>query len=283
MKSTIVITGASGFVGSAIIKILLKSKHPVIAISRSKLTVPSGVKFIWTKDYINNISNCNDTTCIHLAGTRDRVEASKLGPSHDIESINITKTLLQKKFKRFIYTSTSAVYPTNMDRPCRPGDEINPSNNYALTKLACEKHVLKAGGVVARLSNIYGVGMATSSVISEILSQIPGKGPLTVNRASVSRDFIWIDDVAKGLVAMAEGHQTGVFNLGSGKSQTVGEIAKMALELAGESDRRVVSTNSEIKDSNITLDVKNTQKYFNWKAHVSMNWGLTELIQNKNR
>ena len=71
-----------------------------------------------------------------------------------------------------------------------------------------------------RPANIYGPGMSKNNVLSTILQQIPGMGKLEVMDTNPVRDFIWVEDAAEGIVALAlsifkDGNKCALFNLGT--------------------------------------------------------------------
>ena len=83
------------------------------------------------------------------------------------------KFILSNTRSKLIYASSVAIYGDLSVIPHSPSDELNIINTYSKSKFECEKLVLQAGGVVARLSNIYGPGMSKKkNIISDILKQI---------------------------------------------------------------------------------------------------------------
>ena len=99
----------------------------------------------------------------------------------------------------------------------RPNDPIQSNDAYTRVKRQSEMAVLKLPtGIVVRPANIYGPGMSKNNVMSAILQQIPGIGKLEV-RIQPVRDFIWVEDAAEGIVALAlsifKDGNNAVFNL----------------------------------------------------------------------
>lgn len=216
---------------------------------------------------------------VHLAENRDIAKAEVENESDVNDPGELLRGLLNKHYMNVIYASSSAVYGDAHSYPRRPDEHVEPTGSYARAKLACEKLVLDAGGACVRLSNIYGPGMASNNVISDVLKQIPGKGPLVVRRASPIRDFLWVDDASEGIAEMVTNDAHGIYNMGSGKGVAIGELAKMALEIAGEAERGIVSSDHADKPSVLSLDISATTAKFNWSPRVDLAAGLTRMIK----
>jgi nucleoside-diphosphate-sugar epimerase len=163
-----------------------------------------------------------------------------------------------------VYASSAAVYGDGVSRPRRTDEPVIPVNAYARAKAICEAEVLAAGGAVARLANLYGPGMAANNVISDILRQIPGTGPLTVRDGAPVRDYLWVDDAARGIADLA--------------STRAGEVARIALDLAGQSERQVVASAPTVTPSHLILDVSATVAMLGWRSKVSLEEGLKALL-----
>ena len=269
----IVVTGSSGFVGQAVVRELLARDVDVLGVCRRKFD--SDLPLMTISDY-------SDTpvgdVLIHLAGERDLATAEEKGEAYQKHALDLFANLIGKGFDRIIYGSSAQVYGDKENYPRNPNESVLPVNIYTQTKLACEQLILKTRGVSARLANLYGPGMASNNVISDILKQIPGNNPIQVRDDSPLRDFLWVEDAARGLADMALASDLGVFNLGSGKGVSIGELLRQVLSLAGQSDREIQVLRPSKKPSNLTLDISLTTKTFGWLPKVELAEGLKRLI-----
>ena len=91
------------------------------------------------------------------------------------------------------------------------------------------------------------------------------------------RAFLWIEDAARGLADIAVRTGLGIFNRGSGTGASVGDLARLALELAGQSDRLVVASQPSQKPSSLSLDISSTASTFRWALQVQRSRGLALL------
>ncbi|MEK9643949.1 MAG: NAD(P)-dependent oxidoreductase [Alphaproteobacteria bacterium] len=275
----IVVTGATGFIGRAVVAELRTRGIKTVAVARGKLAAPDGVDVIRMDTY-DNLSFPAAAAIIHLAGEARVVEANRAGAAHIEAETELAKAVCESGAGRIVYSSSAQVYGDDGVRPNRPEDSAVNSAPYAEGKKAVENLVCAKGGAVARLSNVYGPGMA-STLISDILAQIPGTAPLRLIDADSQRDFLWISDAAIGLVDMALGTATGIFNLASGKTWSAAEVARLILALAGECGRELEVLRKTEKPSIISLDIGQTTDTFGWRPETDLRSGIAQLMQNR--
>jgi UDP-glucose 4-epimerase len=217
---------------------------------------------------------------IHLAETPSIVCAERAGGSYLADTRATLEALLGRAWAQVVYASSALVYGDDAGHLRRPDELLGSGRDaYSCAKLAGEQRVTGAGGAVARLANLYGPGMASSSVVAQIVAQIPGHGPLRVRDTGPVRDFLWIEDAALALMMLAERHATGIFNVGTGQGTSVGEVAQQALAIAGESHRPVLATAPEARCSRRVLDVSATSATIGWRAEVTLAQGLAHLLR----
>jgi nucleoside-diphosphate-sugar epimerase len=123
--------------------------------------------------------------------------------------------------------------------------------------------------------------MHVETVISAILSQIPGEGPLVLQNTAPIRDFIWVDDAVACLMAACRKMPRGILNVACGRGFAVGEVARMALVLAREGSRPVVGKTSSSNNSCLVLDITRTSSLLNWEPEVELVGGLEILLREK--
>ncbi|MBU3564442.1 NAD(P)-dependent oxidoreductase [Polynucleobacter sp. MWH-HuK1] len=274
----LVVTGASGFIGRRIVR-LLRDKHKVELVPVTRQNIPN-----WQRVSDYSQASAGDVL-IHLAENCDRGQVAGMGESYKEGIQSTLMALLAKGYSRVIYASSAVLYSDNDKRPHLTSDKVVLTDNYSRIKHQSECAVLDTrGGVVVRLANIYGRGMSENNVMSAILRQIPGVDPLQVMDASPIRDFLSADDAADGIVALAlgrdqKGSESGLYNLGTGIGTSIGTLANMALEIAGESHRRVEAKSIAGKDSCLILDYNQTTLACGWKPRTTLAEGITDLLQ----
>ncbi len=268
----IVVTGASGFLAGHLCRALLMAGRDVLGVSRQPVV---GFPARQVADYRHAPGG---EILFHLAEPADRAGAMAAGEAHVRQVTANLEALVQAGFQRIVYASSAAVYGHSTASARRVGDPTSADDPYARGKLTCESLVGVEEGISVRLANLYGPGMGTANVVSTILAQIPGAGPLKVRDGAPVRDFLWIDDAVAGLVALVDRAEAGVYNLGSGRGVAIRELAVMALRAAGEGDRPFEETGPGGKISHLALDIAATESATGWRPQVTLEDGIARLV-----
>ena len=220
---------------------------------------------------------------IHLAEDNDRIRVSHAPPEYAREAGATLAALGRRGYSRVVYASSGVLYGDGHTHAHEVDDQIVVNDAYAALKRSGELAVLDwNGGVVARLSNVYGPAMAEGNVVSTILRQIPGDGPVCVTDTRPVRDFLWVGDAARGLAAMALGTAAGgLFNVATGSGVSIGALAMTALAAAGEPVRAVVGQNRGNCASTMILSPARMVDTYGWSAAVSITQGVSMLVRER--
>ena len=276
----VVVTGASGFIGSNLIsQAKLYPDFQLIPVSRKKIP-----NHVFVENYIDSPKS---DILIYLSEDSNRNIVSRDSEYYISKNQDTLSELLKKNYSKFIYVSSAALY----------GDKNNFSNNiktnivndslYTKLKFQSEKIVLEhPNGIVVRLSNVYGPGMSKMNVISKILDQIPGDGDLFIRSSSPIRDFVWITDVVDGIMKLAnlsndQITRNKLFNIGTEVGTSILNIAKIALKVVKQDYRHILSTESSSNFSKIVVDYSDINFLTGWQPKVDISSGLNNLIMNK--
>ena len=230
---------------------------------------------------LDALSNSNTTTSLlYLAENNEITKADKLSSDYIENNVKRLKFIISNTKSKLIYASSVAIYGDLSEIPHSPSEKLNINNTYSKSKFECEKLVLQAGGVVARLSNIYGPGMSKKNIISDILKQIKVKGIDSINiiDGSPIRDMIHISDVTSCLLSMTKIQKKGIYNIATGTSISMKDLALMILKVANFEEYKLVELKHNKTTSCISLDISNTKKTFAWSPSISLQDGLKELV-----
>ena len=276
----VVVTGASGFIGERVLRLLREhSQLELIPVTRQRIP-----NWCCVTDYAQSPSG---DVLIHLAENCDRGQVANLGTAYEERTRASLSALLAKGYHRIVYASSAVLYGDEDTRPHLTSDRIMIADTYTRVKYQSELTVLSSpGGIVVRLANVYGYGMSENNVMSAILRQIPGSGVLRVMDASPIRDFISVNDVAEGIVALALRHNQNsnsgsLYNLGTGIGTPIGTLARTALEIAGQSDRRIETKSNTKKQSSLVLDHSQIILASGWSPKITLHQGLADLLQKR--
>lgn len=270
--TSVVVTGASGFLGRAVMAGLSGEGFKVIAVSRQ-----ASPGLYQVRDY--RVCPTGDVL-IHLAEEPDRAKVNSVGEEYVRESM-ATAVALSTRCNRMIYASSGMVYGDEGGRPFTIDMPVVESDAYSKSKLVNERIVLDSGGVVVRLSNLIGDGMSANNVMSEILRQVPGSGPVRVRDDKPVRDFLHVWDAASAFVRLIANSFPGIVNVGSGVGTSVRVLAGFALAAAGQEEREIVSTAPASRPSVNVLDIAATRQALDWSPSLPLAERISQMITNK--
>ena len=240
MKNYLV-TGGAGFIGSHLIRRLLKEGNNVTTIdnltNEFKKNIPKDTNFIkgdcGTSKVYKKLKNIKFDAIFHIAG-QSSGEISFDNPVYDIRTNTISTILLLKhalkiNCKRFIFASTMSVYGVKSNKPTKEAEETLPESFYGISKLASENYlrIFEKYGIKhtsLRLFNVYGPGQNMNNLrqgmVSIFMSQMINHGKIKVKGSSSRyRDFIYIDDVIEYFVRCLNNNKSigKIINVGTGK------------------------------------------------------------------
>ncbi|MBL08918.1 MAG: hypothetical protein CL402_00105 [Acidiferrobacteraceae bacterium] len=271
MALSVVVTGASGFVGSALVKKLRSSRNfEVIPVSRSTVN-----------DSYINVDNYRETPAgdvlVHLAENSDRTFVNEAGEDYINESGEILDSLIANRYGKIIYCSSSSVYGDRSNKPVTEESPVYFDDNYTRLKLTNEQKIISTGGIVARLSNVVGPGMATNNVLSDILLQVHEGAPITVKKEDPVRDFVWINDVVSALEVLISKAESGIFNVGTGKGVSIKELAEIVLNAVGQAENVKSLSISRSLSYNV-LDIGKMRQLLNWSPKLTLSQSIKLMI-----
>jgi len=278
LSDVFVVTGASGFIGRAVVAALARRGEEVLGASRRAFDCNPPAKAIRVRTYAELKPPTPDSVLVHLAEPGNIAAADAEGETYAADRSATLARLLAHDWSFVVYGSSAAVYGDEGRLPHRADEAVTPKGGYARAKVACERTVLAAGGAVARVANVYGRGMAPNTVLADILRQIPGNGPLILRDVNPVRDYLWIDDVGEGFVLLGLSRKRGIFNFGSGQGISAGDLARLALNCAGEIARPVRASNTVKGASHLVLDFEATTKALGWSPQMPINRGVSAMI-----
>lgn len=272
MATSVIVTGATGFIGNALFKrISVSSHYNVLPVSRSG----EDAGFHCLKNYRDTPKG---DVLVHAAEEPDRSLVNQRGKAYLEESAAVLDSLIQNGYGKIIYCSSGAVYGARGSKPYTEKSPVDPSDYYVRAKIQNERRVLAANGIVARISNVIGPGMSGRNVASDVLKQLSGSGPVVVRNQHPVCDFIWVEDLIEGLISLIDRGKPGIYNLGSGRATTVLELVQTALNITEQAERPIDSINRSADLSYSVLDVDKMKRLFEWSPETNLPIAIERLI-----
>jgi nucleoside-diphosphate-sugar epimerase len=277
----IVVTGASGFVGKALLSTLAQYDLEVVGLYRTSeldCCCPKNVRLQRVAEYEAYVPQ-GSVGLVHLAENRQLDLAASENPEIYVRRVKeTTHKILDKGWSHVVYASSSAVYDDKAEHFHQVDEEVSPRGVYGQTKVACEGLVRSVGGASLRFSNIFGPGMADNNVLSDILRQLHNPGPLVLRNLNSVRNYIWIADAVDALATVALSQAQGIFNIGASPALSVRDLCNLILKFVDQESRELIETLPSANVSCLKMDFCASEKQLGWSPQTSIADGLRKLV-----
>ena len=259
MKPTILITGASGFIGTRLVNAMKKEKYNVCEVDKK---LGSDVTNYKQMDGIFSFFTPN--IVVHLAAEL----SNDLFPNikdNCYGTYVITKLCKKHKVKKLIFSSSAAVYGNNSN--ALETDYLRPINFYGMAKKYCEKIIQRFGVpyVILRFSNVYGKD--GKGIISKLIEE---QTPVITSPQHYTRDFIHALDICNAIIKSLKYRKNNVFNISSSKAISIGVLPIKI----GKTIKNSIKHKREIKFS--CLNNTKAKKELKWTPKISLEKGIKE-------
>ena len=311
----VVVTGGLGFIGSNLIKILIRQNFYVINID--KVTYSSNFynvksfyetgKYKFIKCDLNNKKKIkkilfkNKPICVFNLAAETHVDRSIDGPESFIKSNILGVFNLLESFKiyfsknkktKLIHISTDEVYGDVLKGRSKEIDSYKPSSPYAASKASADHLVssyiktYKIPAIITNCSNNYGPRQHPEKLIPKLIYNILNNKNLPIyGKGKNSREWIYVDDHCNALIKIFKKGKIGHFyNIGSNINLNNLKICKYLIKIA--KNKIHVSKNVKIKfikdrpghDMRYALNSSKLIKNLKWKPQVDIIKGLTNTF-----
>ena len=296
------VTGAAGFIASAIAAKLLKEGHEVWTVDNLstgfKKNLPKGIRFIegdcQSPGSIAKLKKTRFDAILHIAG-QSSGEVSFDDPVYDLRTnTEATLRLIDYGFKtgcsRFIYASSMSVYGEVPEEPISETFPCRPLSFYGVGKLASEHYlrIYQSKGLKPtslRYFNVYGPNQNMANLrqgmVSIYLAQFIKNDEVIVKGSKDRfRDFVYIDDVVDFTTSLIGDERAygGIYNFGTGHQTTVGELLENIARLSGLKRKIVIASGTPGDQKGIYADMALVKKTFGFKHKYDLEKGLTQMI-----
>lgn len=288
----VLVTGASGFVGSHLIRNLILRGAKVIAPSKRIGPIEDFEK-------LNSIVKRNKIhTIFHLAA-QPIVEVGQTSPIKTFEvnikgTWNILEAARQQNVQKIIIASTTHVYGDNPNVPYKEDYFPQPSRPYETSK-ACADLLAQSFAdsfnmqiEIPRFVNIYGPGdLNFTRLIPMVMKSILNGGPIKIWDVGSVRDFLYIDDAIRAYLMLAEKNlpnkkRVRVFNFGTGKPIKIIDLVLKILSLAKKDNLDIKMEPTPTGRTNEIprqyVSVNKSKRLLHWYPQTSLENGLVKTF-----
>lgn len=316
----VLVTGGAGFIGSHLVKEYLAKKAGKVVVfddfstgtmnnlenvDDNRLKIVEGS--VLDEEKVNYIVKEEQIQIIdHLAAELEvytGIKDSKKDANVNIfGTLNVLDAALRSNIDKVLFASSGAVYGEAKYVPVDEKHPLEPHWPYGVSKLSAERYVLQyhklfgLNTTAFRYSIVYGPMEWFGRVLTMFIKRIflENKPPVVFGNGKQVRDFVYVKDVAKAhMLAIENDSSEGqVFNIGSGRGISIGELARLLIDISGE-DLEVVYDNppegeaSRFQPERIrlsgelerfVLSFEEVKKVLGWRPSVNFKDGVLKEI-----
>jgi GDP-L-fucose synthase len=296
---TILVAGATGLAGSAIVRELTRIGRPVVGISSKD------VDLLDRNATFNYLNRLKPNSVIDAAAKVGGISANNTYPVEFLsENIRIQTNLMdaahRANVERFVFLASSCVYPKNCPQPIKEeyvltGELESTNSAYAIAKLAGIELIKAYRKEFGRRwtsvmpTNLYGPNdnfdLESSHVFPALIRKFLEANESNANKVDLwgtgkpRREFLHVDDLAKAIIVCLDNYDADQqINIGTGIDLTIAELAKKIAENIGFSG----SINWDVaREDGTPQKVLDIQKITNlgWKPTINLDQGIKLTVE----
>jgi nucleoside-diphosphate-sugar epimerase len=286
---SVLVTGASGFIGSHLNRRLVAAGADVHAVSRSDQPDSDNLRW-WQADLadFSRVSEVVETVkpeliyhlASHVSGSRGLPAVLPTLHANLVSTVNLMTVAVEAGCPRIVLAGS--LEESN-------GDDAVPSSPYAAAKSAASAYARMFHSlyglqtVTLRLAMVYGPDQPDESKLIPyvIRSLLSGATPrLSSGRREV--DWVYVEDVVDAMIASAADNDQGFLNIeiGSGVSTSIGEVASRLCDLVDPSIRPILGAVADRPcERSWTADRSQAFRALGWRPRTSLDDGLRQTVE----
>ena len=306
--STCLVTGGCGFLGSHLCEELLRRGHRVICVDNLETGSLANIEHLRSDDFRHLSVDIIEPYYVdepidfvyHLASPASPIDYLRL-PLHTLKvgsyGTHHTLGLAKAHRARFLTASTSEVYgdPQVHPQPESYWGHVNPigprgvydeAKRYAEALTMAYHRQQGVDTAIIRIFNTYGPRMRPHDgrAIPTFLRQALQDRPITVfGDGSQTRSFCYVDDLIRGMIALAESGYHNPVNVGNPNEFTLLQLAETVIEVTGSGSQIVYEAlptdDPQVRQPDISL----AKEILGWSPEIQLKEGLTRTIEQAGR
>jgi UDP-glucose 4-epimerase len=286
--ASVIVTGASGFIGLNLVRVLASLGANVRVIDRIQ---PSerlhNVQFEWGD--LRHLDQVYEADyLIHLAAITNAGFAERYPiDTYEVNVLGTVNLMNHVKInKRVLFPSTALTYEAS-STPISEEAPTDLSSTYALSKNMGEQVIkfhcdrMGVGYTIVRFFNIFGPGQMPMYIVPQVLSQLKEQHHIEIRNGSVMRDLLFVEDCIDAVLKLAvtSAAEDNVFNIGSGQIVSIADVAKAAIAASGLQGVDITDLEEMIAYSPtaIMADIDKVQATIDWFPKTTLKGGLEKM------
>jgi nucleoside-diphosphate-sugar epimerase len=284
----VLITGARGFIGQAIVRLLRARGVDIVALSR---THEPGYCTVDVLDEASVQALLRETAPSHLVHAAWRpVHGDVLRSPENLSwlqaSLSLVRNFAESGGQRALALGTAAEYDWS-DGHCRNGvTPLRPATLYGTCKhalhITLEAYAREAGIGFAwtRVFDVFGPGERPTRLVPAVVGALLRGQPAECTHGRQLRDYLYVDDLAAGIIAALESDHQGAIDIASGSAVTVREVVETVARLVGREDLlRLGARPASPADAPLVVgDGSEARERLGWTPAYSLEQGIAETI-----
>jgi UDP-glucose 4-epimerase len=301
------VTGGAGFIGSNLVDALLARGDEVVVVDNLTTGRESNLSQAQAADLVKaDIREAEELTRIvkeaapeaifHLAAQID-VRKSVLDPAADARinvegTVNVLEAARQANVQRLVNTSTGGAIYGDVDTiPTPESTPPAPMAGYGTSKFCAEQYcdlyarLHGLNTVTVRLGNVFGPRqdpLGEAGVIAIFCGKLMDGGrPTIYGDGRQTRDYIYVGDVVRGLLAAADNRtHNGAFNIGTGQETSVLDLLEILQQQGGRDDFEPQFAEARLGEiERSCLDVTRARTELGWQAETGLAEGMSATLE----
>jgi UDP-glucose 4-epimerase len=296
-KKNVLITGGAGFIGSHVCDILVKNNYKVIIVdnlsSGKNSNINDDIKFYnidINSPELETVFKENKIDYVFHFAAQASVSISEKDPEFDAKenilgSVNMLKFSKKYGVKKFIVSSTAAVYGLPKYLPVNEEHETVCLSFYGLSKLTMEKYIQMFGidYIIFRFANVYGPRQSSNGeagVVAIFADKMKHNEEIQIHgNGEQSRDFLYVKDVAQVCLKVIESDvKNEIINVSTNTAISINDLYRLMAKVFDYKLSPIYTEerNGDIKDSR--LDNKKCQELLKFKPQTTLEDGISNVF-----
>lgn len=310
-NKNVVVTGASGFIGSHLTEELVRRGADVKAFVHYNSRNDWGLLELLEKDvlskieviagditdpfFVRNVTKDSDIV-FHLAALIG-IPYSYVAPENYVNvnikgTLNVLQAALDNEVGKVVHTSTSETYGTAEYTPIDEAHPLKGQSPYSASKIGADKiaesyyRSFDLPVATIRPFNTFGPRQSARAIIPTIISQALTKDEVHVGSLSPVRDLTFVKDTVNGFIEIGTSEKSvgELINIGRGSGVTISELLKRILQILGKEDIRVVEDMDRVRPDKsevmeLICDNSKAKHLLDWSSQYTLDEGLAETIE----